>query len=78
MHPKLLIGELYRPQEVDMWALGVTIYFLYYLKYPFQADSGGHGFEVKLLKDMEDKLNSSIPFQDTEKRKISSKLKVDD
>mmetsp|Transcript_28781 Transcript_28781/g.21446 ORF Transcript_28781/g.21446 Transcript_28781/m.21446 type:complete len:225 (-) Transcript_28781:184-858(-) len=35
--PEICKGETYKGKKTDIWALGVTLYFMLYKKYPFEA-----------------------------------------
>ena len=33
--PEVTYGKAYNPKAADIWALGVTLYFMFFRKYPF-------------------------------------------
>ncbi len=37
--PEICAGDAYKGKKSDIWALGVTLYFLVFKRYPFNANS---------------------------------------
>ena len=37
--PEICSGEAYKGKKSDIWALGVTLYFLLFARYPFTAST---------------------------------------
>lgn len=56
-------SEVLDPLDVDMWALGIILYILSYLEYPFfSKDTGDSGFVVKMLVSIYQDMDFPILF----------------
>lgn len=57
--PEIINGERY-DKNVDMWAFGIIIYYIYYGKMPFRAKSKKEIFEV--IKECKYQLPNTVPL----------------
>lgn len=67
--PEMASDNIKDPYPLDIWALGVTLYCLTYLKLPFNSH------EDNVFELLEEILDAKINFLD-EEREISSELKT--